>query len=323
VFDLLERLAHLYHPRPSNQHRPRVLHPEAFAFYIMILVGLAGVLPWLPRLSPHLGGVLGFSSAITPEQVIDQTNQVRRSQGLPALKYNATLAAAAARKGQDMLANHYWAHVSPTGKTPWAFMAEAGYRYRVAGENLARDFSNTPDMIQAWLNSPTHRANVLSDRYEEIGVAVLPGKLDTYETTLVVQMFGSPKTAPAALLQAGAQVAEPDTAKPAETVEPVIGVASQPGEGSVIPGQPAVLASAVLPAGHLLQLGPVLSPRVLLMAVSFAFVLMLVATLLYDWLWVSRRTDGLERVVGQNWAHLLYLAVIALLMALYKGGAVS
>lgn len=291
-------------------------------FYIMILVGLAGVLPWLPQLSPHLGGVLGFSSNITPEQVVEQTNQIRRSQGLPDLKYNSTLSAAAARKGQDMFANHYWAHVSPTGKTPWAFMTESGYRYRVAGENLARDFSNTPDMMQAWLNSPTHRANVLNDRYEEIGVAVLPGKLDSYETTLVVQMFGSPKTAPAAVLPAAAQIEDEAETQPAESIEPAIGVASQP-EIPVIAGQPAVLASAVFPAGRLLQLGPILSPRVLLMAVSFAFVLMLVATLLYDWLWVSRRTDGLERVVGQNWAHLLYLSVIALLMALYKGGAVS
>ena len=93
-----------------------------------------------------------------------------------------------------MFNKQYWAHTAPDGKEPWDFMSEAGYSYQVAGENLARDFSTTSAMVAAWMASPTHRANIMNGRYTEIGIAVINGTLEGVETTLVVQMFGTPRS---------------------------------------------------------------------------------------------------------------------------------
>jgi hypothetical protein len=64
------------------------------------------------------------------------------------------------------------------------------YNYTYAGENLAMNFSEAEDALSAWLASPTHRDNILSQNYEDIGVAVVVGEINGTETTLVVQLFG-------------------------------------------------------------------------------------------------------------------------------------
>jgi len=80
----------------------------------------------------------------------------RVSVGLLPLEANATLAQAAQAKAADMLNNNYWAHVSPDGTQPWSFFVNAGYSYRYAGENLARDFTNPASAVDAWMASPTN-----------------------------------------------------------------------------------------------------------------------------------------------------------------------
>ncbi|HCC84409.1 MAG TPA: hypothetical protein DEP87_01895 [Candidatus Pacebacteria bacterium] len=313
-----ETLAHLFQPRHSNAHRPKVLHPEAFAFYLVLLIWAAGVMAWLPKIAPGLPQVLGFSSAITTEQVIDQTNQARRSQGLEPLVINDLLTAAAVSKGADMLDKQYWAHISPSGKQPWEFMAEVGYYYRVAGENLARDFSNTPDMIQAWLNSPTHRANLLNNRYSEIGVAVINGKLGDYETTVVVQMFGTPK-----IEGSNSEILTDDITAVAsqsatEVSQAVSGTSSTVDISSL---KPAILASAVLPVSQLNRSQPVLSPKLIFEALSISAVILILSALICDWIWVSHLARS-ERLVGENLAHILYLLTIAGLIACYRNGLI-
>lgn len=313
MFNLIGQLAHLFQPRHSNGHRPKVLHPESIGFVALVLVLVAAILSWSPKFSTKLPIVLGFSSSITADEVIDQTNQLRRSQGFETLSYNASLALAAQKKAENMIADHYWAHVSPTGKQPWSFMSEAGYKYRVAGENLARDFTGTPDMIQAWLNSPSHRANLLGNKYTEIGVAVVTGKLDDYETTLVVQMFGAPATQPLIVTKQGDTLVGKIQISPYQLSQSeliaVANVASSPA---------SVLASTILPAGQLIA-SPVLSPKLILQALSLAAVLMLVATLIYDWFW-STRDKTFKRLVGHNLAHIIYLVTVAVLIAFYKSG---
>lgn len=314
--DFLATLAHLFRPQRSNRHRPRVLHPEAFAFYAVLLIWVAAAVPWFTARPGNLPTVLGYSSSITPEQVIDQTNQVRRAQGFEPLVYNATLTDAAHRKGLDMLDEQYWAHVSPAGKQPWAFMTEAGYRYKVAGENLARDFSNTPDMIQAWFNSPTHKANLLNGRYREIGVAVVNGKLNGYETTVVVQMFGTQKTEPVSL--------------PAQVDQQLVSVVAAPQELSVPAAifdsqisarKGEVLAGEALVAGNLSAVKPLLSPKLIFEVVAIAAVILLLSALICDWVWVHPVAKH-TRSVGHNLAHVLYLLTIAALIVLYRSGRI-
>src|SRR5258708_28336998 len=115
-----------------------------------------------------------------------------------------------------MFANQFWAHVAPDGTSPWQFFKNAGYQYYSAGENLARDFSNTSDMMAAWMASPTHRANIVNGRFREIGVAVVDGRLLGSDTTLVVQLFGTPLSGRPQL----AQVATNTKVKAAEDTIP-------------------------------------------------------------------------------------------------------
>lgn len=132
-----------------------------------------------------------YASSITPERVIDLVNETRKNAEENTLVENAQLDLAAEAKLQDMQAKHYFAHNSPAGVTPWHWIDESNYAYKLAGENLAIDFMSAEDQHQAWLNSETHRQNILNSRYQEIGVAVGEGVVDGVHSTITVQMFGT------------------------------------------------------------------------------------------------------------------------------------
>lgn len=124
---------------------------------------------------------------LTVEQILEQTNADRRLNGLPDLKLDHTLNQAAFAKAEDMLANNYFAHVSPEGVKPWHWFKALGYRYSFAGENLAIGFEDARDLGQSWMSSPKHRANLLSPNYSDLGVAIV------YKNgqQVIVQLFGS------------------------------------------------------------------------------------------------------------------------------------
>lgn len=90
-----------------------------------------------------------------------------------------------------MVQNGYFSHESPSGLTPWFWLDKVGYDYEYAGENLAVNFTNSEDVSNAWMNSPLHRANILSENYKEIGMAMHDGVYENKDTIFVVQMFGS------------------------------------------------------------------------------------------------------------------------------------
>lgn len=124
-------------------------------------------------------------------RLIELTNIERSKAGLKALTYNSDLHEAALAKATNMLADDYFEHIAPSGKTPWNFIDAAGYRYIKAGENLAIDFTTVDGPVPAWMASPTHRANVLKPEYKEIGIAQVTGEFQGRQTTIVVQMFGA------------------------------------------------------------------------------------------------------------------------------------
>jgi len=134
--------------------------------------------------------VLGDKTDITTVTLLTKTNTARAKENLASLTINVELTIAAQNRAKDMLARDYWSHTSPTGETPWDFITQAGYSYINAGENLARGFTNVDVVLQAWLNSPTHRANVLNDLYTDVGFAVLEGKMNGQDTILVVAEYG-------------------------------------------------------------------------------------------------------------------------------------
>lgn len=171
----------------GHHHPAHGLSLTSLFLYLQILVVITTTIFVVKTRAPQILGVASFSAS----QIIQITNEKRTEYGLFELKVNDQLSAAAAKKAGDMFANDYWAHNSPAGRTPWTFITAAGYRYIFAGENLARDFTGPDAVVRAWMNSPTHRANLLDHNFREIGVAVSSGKLGGREGILIVQMFGS------------------------------------------------------------------------------------------------------------------------------------
>ncbi len=137
---------------------------------------------------------LAKSSVITATEIIVLTNMERANvAGLPPLQENVLLDAAAAIKLNDLFKEQYFAHISPSGVGPGDLAIEAGYNYVVEGENLAEgDFMSTQNLMDAWMASPGHRANILNDRYTNIGVAVGKGMYKGQEVWMAVQEFGKP-----------------------------------------------------------------------------------------------------------------------------------
>ena len=132
-------------------------------------------------------------SFLTKAGVIAFTNSQREKNGLPPLKENTKLDESAELKAQDMLKNQYFAHDSPSGVTVGNLADGAGYQFIAIGENLALgNFENDEVLVQAWMDSPGHRANILNNRYQEIGVMVLKGTFEGNSTWLAVQHFGLP-----------------------------------------------------------------------------------------------------------------------------------
>lgn len=181
-------LVHLFIPHHSNNHRAKLLHPHLIATIGVLFSILQISLFFLPSLIPQ---AFAYPAQIKPQAILEYTNQARREAGVSPLHFDDKLNEAAMAKASHMFAYNYWAHVAPDGTKPWYFFIQAGYKYRFAGENLARDFSNSKDVVDAWLNSPTHRENLLSPRYEDIGIGVVKGELNGVTTTLVVQLFGT------------------------------------------------------------------------------------------------------------------------------------
>ena len=131
-------------------------------------------------------------STVLPATVIDLTNQERSELNALPLQRNTTLDAAATLKAKDMAKNEYFSHFSPTGVSPWYWFDQAGYVYAHAGENLAIHFTDSTEVVEAWMKSPTHRENIVNGKYTEIGVGTAKGTYEGYDTVYVVQLFGAP-----------------------------------------------------------------------------------------------------------------------------------
>lgn len=136
--------------------------------------------------------------AITRAGIIEETNRRRRiNLGVGFdLQENPLLDIAAAQKAKDMLDGQYFEHVSPTGLDAGHFAGAAGYEYIIIGENLARgSYKNDVDLVQAWMDSPGHRENILKKSYRQMGAAAIYGKFEGRNTWLAVQIFASPADA--------------------------------------------------------------------------------------------------------------------------------
>jgi len=132
-----------------------------------------------------------YLSAITPEKLIEMTNQDRAAVGLNALTANQLLTQAATIKGQAIISTDTFKHTIDDRKFS-SWIRDTGYNYSYVGENLAIDFVTSEGIMEAWENSPLHKKNLLNPYYQEIGIAALSGKFQGQSTTIVVQIFGAP-----------------------------------------------------------------------------------------------------------------------------------
>lgn len=183
-------LKHLFIPHKSNAYRPHALRHKALSWYSLGLV----VSHLAFGASMYTGPVVSDPATVA-KNVISYTNQERLKAQKGELYESETLNKAAQQKLADMFAGDYWDHVGPKGQTAWDFIDATGYKYRLAGENLSRGYNRSDDVVTAWMNSPSHRENLLNTRFKEIGVAVGGGKIHGQSTTLMVQLFGDPQIA--------------------------------------------------------------------------------------------------------------------------------
>lgn len=287
-----EFLRHLFLPRESNNHRPKLLHHSGIFLCVVFLftfqLFFSGVKAQLPR-------VLGDAIHITNQELLVLTNQKRQEAGLSPLRFDDALSQAAALKAKDMFGKNYWAHNSPDGLTPWVFIRRAGYSYYYAGENLARGFEGSADVVNAWVASPSHRENMLSSNYQDVGFAVVSGKLLGEDTVLVVEMFGG-----------AGQVLSQQRASEGRTQETssLKSIASQPSQGQEVG----------------IQTQPLIPGRFISDSVSRLILFIFIFVLIFDMLIVERKK--IIRFVGHNLDHIFFLSALAIFGLLLTRGMV-
>jgi hypothetical protein len=144
-------------------------------------------------------GVLAYATSLSRNGLLDATNQQRAANGVGNLGLNAALNQAAQAKADDMVARDYWSHNTPEGNPPWVFIDSAGYDYKKAGENLAYGFLTNTDTVTGWMNSPSHRENMLLGDYTDVGFGYANSSnyQGTGPETVVVAMYGQPMVASA------------------------------------------------------------------------------------------------------------------------------
>lgn len=292
---------HLFLPHQSNNHRAKVLHINSLFVYFVLFILFRFGLQATHRMLPD---VLGYATDIRVEALLDSTNQKRQGQGLGPLSLNSQLSAAAAQKAVDMFAKNYWAHTSPEGKTPWDFIVSSGYRYTVAGENLAKNFSTSENVVDAWMASPTHKENIMKASYRDVGFAVVNGVLNGEETTLVVQMFGAASGAVAVASPPPQPVAIPEEAS--QVTEQVV-----PETEEIVPAVASAFAGV--------SKKPIFNIPTVSRDVSYLFLAIIMTVLVVDAFLVSRKR--IVRFTGHNIAHFVFFAAVTIALTLAERGS--
>ena len=270
-------------PHQDTHKKAHLISWEAILIYILLFILLQVGFSIVGYTKP---GVLGISANLDQKKLIELTNQEREKLGLVPVLENSALDKAAALKAQNMFDENYWAHFAPSGKTPWDFILGSGYKFTYAGENLAKNFYSSDEVVKAWMASTTHRENLLNPKYQDIGIAVVEGVLNGQKTTLVVQEFGTTQ-----------------------------GIASQPlvnvsGKQTVVSAKeynqkPEFLAAVqTLPSGK-----PLVDPYLILRTASLGLISLMVILLLVDFIVLKKR--GVFRIASSRVAHMAILGAAA------------
>lgn len=281
----------LFFPHTGNNYRSKLLHHKTLILVITFLFSVSLILPTLQATFPE---VLGISSNISTEELLRHTNQKRAENDLQPLQLDTDLSIAAKLKAEDMFAKNYWAHNAPDGVTPWYFIKKSGYEYKYAGENLARGFTQSLDIVDAWMASTSHRENMLSKNYEDVGFALMEGKLNGQETILVVEMFGN-KSFSKTL---------------ANREEGLVDIPAATQEQNEL--TPSVLAS--------IRNTPFITTSTLSKSIGLGVIFLFLFAFILDMIVVERRK--IVRFAGHNIDHLFFLGMILLIIFIMRSGVI-
>jgi len=291
-------LTHFFIPQSSNNYRAKLLHHNILLAFIAIFI-LSSI--FFENVKINFPSVLGISTNITSEQLLELVNQKRKENGLTSLSISPELSSAAQSKAKDMFAKDYWAHNSPDGKTPWVFFKDANYNYVYAGENLARGFNTGEEVTNAWMASPDHKANVLSQNYTEVGFAIETGKLNGEDTVLVVQELGSRTIA----------------AVPAQKItEKTVSVTAT--KQLAVNTKNAQTAPTVLPS--IIKKQPLINSLSLTSNINNLILILFISVLFIDMIIVERKK--IVRFVGHNTDHIFYLVSVLLILGILGKGVI-
>lgn len=282
---------HFFVPRESNNHRAKLLHNQSIFFFVVLVVVSQFI---LSVTKTHYSQVLGTSTNITTEELLLLTNEKRQAIGLSSLRLNDDLSEAAKLKANYMFSKNYWAHNAPDGTTPWVFIKKVDYDYIYAGENLARGFTTSQDVVNAWMASQSHKENMLSENYKDIGFAVMEGKLLGENTTLVVEMFGSKDT----------------TAASPETQQNI------PEQAQKV----AVVVPQTAPLGVAVNKAPVVDSLFISRNMGVGIILLFIIVFVIDMIIIERKK--IIRFVGHNIDHIIFLTGMAILILFMGNGIV-
>jgi uncharacterized protein YkwD len=219
----MKNVRNCFIPHKDNDFKPHIFTEAGALILVLISVLLFAssfTTSTLVKRSSQFAGV--YASVL-----VDLTNSARVKNELPPLTKNPLLESAAVLKANDMVANNYFAHTSPLGVTPWDWLVEVGYDFLYAGENLAEGFRESADINRGWLTSPSHKANIVSPHFTEIGIAVVEGNYKGSSTIFVVEYFGQPQAVSLLTPAVGEPVVSTATAPLATVPSKVLGASSE------------------------------------------------------------------------------------------------
>jgi len=176
-------------PHEGNEHKPHIMRFASLLllFLVVLIVFASSVFE-----TSRIRGNGQFIAAVLPGVLVSLTNDDRTDYGLSVLETSSLLKDAAQLKANDMVTRGYFDHVSPDGVTPWVWFESVGYTFIHAGENLAINFTESADVVEAWMNSEGHRVNILDSNFTQTGIATAVGTYKGKEAVFVVQLFGTP-----------------------------------------------------------------------------------------------------------------------------------
>lgn len=175
----------------ANNYHAHLLHTKRAVFYSLVFLLTKIILVAFVLFLPVGVFVLPDVLAEEQRQILVLTNKLRQDKKLAVLSEMGKLNLSAQNKAEDMANNNYFAH-SIDNKSLSTWLQGVGYKYEVAGENLAVGFSTAQDILTAWEKSPTHYANLIDPDFKDLGIGLAGGVYKDQPTVFIVQHFGAP-----------------------------------------------------------------------------------------------------------------------------------